>query len=303
MPEFSNYYTNKNEHISKILSEKIIDSNALKKACWGGIPPRYRAKCWRIFLRTANFNNETYQFCLEQKKEKYDQELKKCKIDKRIQHQIEIDVHRIESRDKIINNIDYTGIFVNVLSLYAFQRPAVGYVQGMSDILIPFLYTFVSEDECTLFLESSVFYCFARFIDNLQDNYIDFQKGIIRSIKKMKGILEIIEPGLIKHMNRIGLEMHMFAFRWFNCFFVREFDVENILIIFDTLFASKNENYTIFARYFAITLIVSMKNEIMQGDLSDDLLYIQGIGKQRYSLKEIQILLSTSYVNQSIFNE
>ena len=54
-------------------------------------------------------------------------------------HQICIDVLRIPLKYRIINNVDYSYIYVNVLVLIAYRRPYLGYVQGMSDILIPFV--------------------------------------------------------------------------------------------------------------------------------------------------------------------
>ncbi|KAM0676423.1 GTPase-activating protein [Gurleya vavrai] len=299
----SQYFSKKSDSLSKILSEPVIDLYKLKKACWGGIPSNHRAKCWRIFLRTVNLTNESYFTSIKHKNEKYESKIKNFKIDNKIKHQIEIDIFRIDNSYKIIENTDYTKMYINILSLYASLRPAVGYVQGMSDILIPFVFTFVNDKDNNKYAESSIFYCFSRFIDNLQENYIDFQKGIIKNIKKMKGVIEVVEPGLMRHMNLIGLDFHMFAFRWFNCFFVREFDKENVFIVFDTLFASRNENFAVFARFFAATLLCSFKNEIIGNDLSSNLLFIQSIDKKEFSVKDLQILLSTAYVNQCIFHE
>lgn len=318
MANLISQYEKRHDTIKENLAKKVIDVTSLKKSCWGGIPNKLRPKCWRIFLRTVNLKSDNYEMCINNKQTKYSALLSEMKISKKISHQIEIDVLRIDTKNKIFDNVDYSQLYIKTLSLYAYQRPAVGYVQGMSDILIPFVFVFVSEKENTksddmnllnnnvgndAYLESSVFFCFSRFIDRLQDNYIDFQEGIIKNIEKMRCILEIMEPDLMKYMNQIGFELHMFAFRWFNCFFTREFDIDNVLVIFDTLFSSQNENFALFARYFAITLLVSHKNKIMKTDLSTNLLYIQSIDQIKMSLKDVQILLSSAYVNQSIFNE
>ncbi|EJW04597.1 hypothetical protein EDEG_01181 [Edhazardia aedis USNM 41457] len=300
-------YSKENE-LQKILSSNIINIDLLKKLTWGGIPEKYRAKCWRVFLGLSNLNNDTYENSLKEKNDKYHAMLLDLNICKQTKHQIDIDIVRLESKQRIMpDGSDISNIFINILSLYATQRPAVGYIQGMADILAVFLYVFYTDKGYEAYAESSAFFGFSKFVDNLQDNYANCQSGIKRSMKYMNGIVENIEPKLIRHMMNVGLEIHMFAFRWLNCFYTREFDAESVFIIFDTMFSTKNrdlnrQDFATFGLFIGVSLLMSLKDDIMKSDLCGCMQILQATGR-KLDQKALQIILARAYIHENYFGK
>lgn len=305
----NNYLEQKEEVLDKILSNSFVDLKQLKDACWGGIPGKYRGKCWRIFLRTVGLSNATYQDNIETKRNDYLERKNNVKLDYRIVQQIELDVMRIEKDKKVFDGIDYSQMLINILKVYAHERTVVSYIQGMSDILATFLVVFIEEDLSHIdadlrddTVESSSYFCFARLVDNIQDNYIDFQKSVFKMMKKLREIVEILEPSIIRHFLRVNLEIHMFAFRWFNCCFIREFDTESALFILDSMFSSSFITFHDFMLFFGVTLLISFKEDILSKDFGHCLMFLQDIQSSHINLKELQILLSKSHVNYNIFH-
>ncbi|TBU06352.1 Rab-GTPase-TBC domain-containing protein [Hamiltosporidium tvaerminnensis] len=334
-----NYLENKKKKFDFIFANKIINKEEIQRLSWGGIPNEYRGILWRLLLETSTLNLNLYKNTLENKRDKYFYEFlqteksmefcvsgfskinsnedkkmenlifnfKNCnfKISGRSKRQIEIDVQRISDEQKIYSKIDLSYIFKNILSLTAQRKPAVGYVQGMADILVPFIHTFATETSPIdlQITESSSYFCFTRFLEEIQENFIDLQPGITKSIEEFKNALEAIDPELFLYLQNINLQSDLFVFRWFNCFFLREFVLKDSLIIFDTLFSYKNINFKQFSIFFGISLLCFFRNEIFGKDFCDTLLFLQNINQKKWKLSEIHVLLSTTYVNQHIYNK
>ncbi|KAK8973194.1 hypothetical protein V6N11_037794 [Hibiscus sabdariffa] len=94
-----------------------------------------------------------------------------------------------------------------ILYTWAIRHPASRYVQGINDLVTPFLVVFLSE-----YLKGSI------------DNHYTFaQPGIQRLVFKPKELVRRIDEPVSRHMEDQGLEYLQFAFRWFNCLLIREF--------------------------------------------------------------------------------
>ncbi|KAL0263946.1 UNVERIFIED_CONTAM: hypothetical protein PYX00_010809 [Menopon gallinae] len=124
------------------------------------------------------------------------------KLCKKHSHQIDIDVKRLSSRYKTFLNADISFLFHNILSVFAFRRPAIGYVQGMADILSLFIQVFCTEDTDTA--ESSSFYAFSKFIDIVQVNFIEGQPGIRHSILSLEKAVARSDPELFGKLESAG---------------------------------------------------------------------------------------------------
>lgn len=303
------YHDQKQEILTSILSQNFVNLKQLRETCWGGVPKEFRGKCWRILLRTAGLTKSLYEDNIENKRIDYLERKNSVKVDSRIQHQIELDVIRIENDKKIFDGIDYSQMLVDILKVYAHERTVVSYVQGFSDILATFLIVFINEknevnDEILRneIIESSSYFCFARLVDNIQDNYIDFQKSVFKMMKKFREIVEILEPNIIRHFLRINLEIYMFAFRWFNCCFMREFNTDNILVILDSMFSSSYIPYHDFMLFFGVTFLIYFKDLVLDKDFGECLIFLQDIKSNEMEMKTLQILLSKSSVNYNIFH-
>lgn len=288
--------TNQNAHIfAEILTKQVIDIETLKKNSFCGIPAAHRPKTYLVLLNIVNLINSQYEATLTYKNEEY----KKIPtiIDIKIQSQIALDVQRIEPQKKIIVNRDYSSMMITILLKYACERPSVGYVQGMSDILCVFISIFCNEE----YVESNVFYCFSRFMDNIQSNYVNFQRNIFKLMERMQMVVEILEPALKRHLSNLNLEVHFFAFRWFNCVFVREFRMEVVLLLMDSI-VSTNIKYNDFMVFFGASFLISMKQSIIDNDFTDVMHKLQEVNRD-ISLKEMKLLLAKAFVNYNIFNE
>lgn len=104
-------------------------------------------------------------------------------------------------------------------------------------------------------VEADSFWCLSRLLDGIQDNYIQAQPGIQRSVRRMADLVARIDgrhgrcalivaqtykpsAPLSAHLESQNVEFMQFAFRWMNCLLMREISVKNTIRMWDTYLVS-----------------------------------------------------------------
>ena len=94
------------------------------------------------------------------------------------------------------------------MSFRAIRHPASGYVQGINDLVTPFLVVFLSEyldgsvdswsvsdlstDQIST-VEADCYWCLSKLLDGMQDHYTFAQPGIQRLVFKLKELVRRID--------------------------------------------------------------------------------------------------------------
>jgi TBC1 domain family member 2 len=208
-------------------------------------------------------------------------------ISEKVKYQIEIDIKRLDIKCRVLNGVDISRMYHNILSLIAQRRPSLGYVQGMADILAPFVILFVDEESSIA--ESSAYYCYARLMDRIQHNIISMQSELIH---RFTLAVETADPGFYNHLRSSSIEVHMFAFRWFSCFFTREFRFPVLFKILDSLFMSEDINGSLLS--LALALLMNFKAVLAANDFSSNILFLQNLGDREWEEAEVDMLLSAA---------
>ncbi|SBT39962.1 TBC domain protein, putative [Plasmodium ovale wallikeri] len=181
-----------------ILNSPIIDINELRNILWGGIPDEMtfsvREKCWKLALGYLPLNREETEKVLKKKRDEYEnlkkQYYKKNKMSEdelKILRQIKVDIPRTKSCYNIFCNRKIQELSEHVLFIYSVRHPACGYVQGINDMITPFLIVFLrpiilkkeitSEDIDNITddklknVESDLYFCLSKLLEQIQDNY------------------------------------------------------------------------------------------------------------------------------------
>ncbi|XP_020597746.1 TBC1 domain family member 22B-like, partial [Phalaenopsis equestris] len=134
----------------------------------------------------------------------------------------------------------------------AIRHPASGYVQGINDLVTPFLVVFLEEHldgnmeswdishlspQTISNIEADCYWCLSKLLDGMQDHYTFAQPGIQRLVFKLKELVRRIDEPVSRHMDEQGLEFLQFAFRWFNCLLIREIPFHLVTRLWDTYLA------------------------------------------------------------------
>ena len=101
----------------------------------------------------------------------------------------------------------------------------------------------------------------------------DLQNNLnIRCTMIVNEKLKSIDYELYQHFKKIGLNCSIFLQRWLKCIFNREFELDEILVIWDAIFATqetKAKYGLIFIDYLTISMIIRIRSELLQYDQNE----------------------------------
>jgi hypothetical protein len=256
----------------RLFSGDLIDLPALAKVSWTGIPSLHRAECWRLLLdyvppnrnrRWEVLNARRSEYQLNLKQLYYQEEKDRGDSEQAILHQIRQDLPRTCPELVFFKDPRIQLSLERILFIFAIRHPATAYVQGMNDLLTVFFFVFFREkfpsidlsnpvqeySKSTSFpaerlsacqvqdflnIESDSYWCLSFLIESIQENYTFAQPGIQRMLFRLEEILKLISPKLAKHLEREGVQLMDFAFRWINCLLMREISFDSAIRLFDT---------------------------------------------------------------------
>lgn len=241
---------------------------------FGGVHPDIRADVWPFLLKRF-----AYKSTFEERKEivrrdciKY-KELDQRRLNmsaeeadafwKKIQCTVEKDAPRTDRNNPFFAGDQNENVLImkRILLNYAFHNPAVGYTQGMSDLLAPLL--IVLRDE------SEAFWCFeglmerTLFISSPKDCDMDQNLTLLREL------LRIMDAKFYAHLKSLpdGLEL-LFTHRWLLLCFKREFPEAAALKIWESAWSQYQTDY--FHLFVCLAVISIYGQEVIEQDMKAD---------------------------------
>ena len=122
-------------------------------------------------------------------------------------------------------------------------------------------------------IEADVFWCLSKLIDDVQDNYTDMQPGVHKIINKMKKLIEQADPDVLKYLDSLDINFMDFAYRWVSCYLTREFDIYQIVRLWDT-YLSEEDGFSQFHCYVVSALFLQFSKNLKEMSFQDALLYL-----------------------------
>ncbi|KAJ3359200.1 GTPase-activating protein [Allomyces javanicus] len=304
--------------VRAVLEAPTVDMANLKKLCWAGIPTEFRALCWQLLMGYLPPTADRRDATLARKRKEYADTVEQNfgteePADKALMHQIHIDVLRtlpspLYGHERIQRALE------RVLYCWAIRHPASGYVQGINDLLTPFVSVFLgphldakytnvdtlSEDTLAN-AEADAFWCLTKLIDGIQDNYTFAQPGIQKQVARLKDLVGRIDAPLAAHLAQEGIEFIQFAFRWMNCLLMREVKHPITIRMWDT-YLSEDGDLNDFHVYVCAAFLVKWSKELRTMSFPDIMLFLQSPPTAEWGDKETELLLSEAFMWKSLFH-
>lgn len=300
-----------------ILSRRIIDPKLFRQLCYTGIPMKHRLISYMVLLDVVGLDTSKFKSILGAKALKYQRYLLRAleshnpgssssegasrvsiqaatpHVGPDLEHQIQIDVVRINATYRWFHGSDYSQVFYNVLKITACKRPYIGYAQGMADIVVPILYLhFIQGEEYAgidmLTIQSAVYSCFSSLVSRIQTDIFQLQEHLLERLGK---VLLAADPVLLEHLHNMGLELHMVCFRWFSCLFIREFSIMSWYRIFDSMLCSEIGDFSVF---FAAALLIWHREYILTSEFAEIITRMQSLQDSDMSPENIESLIGTA---------
>jgi hypothetical protein len=99
------------------------------------------------------------------------------------------------------------------------------------------------------------------------------QPGVHKIINKMKKLIEQADPDVLKYLDSLDINFMDFAYRWVSCYLTREFDIYQIVRLWDT-YLSEEDGFSQFHCYVVSALFLQFSKNIKEMSFQDALLYL-----------------------------
>ncbi|KAG7622138.1 Rab-GTPase-TBC domain superfamily [Arabidopsis suecica] len=119
----------------------------------------------------------------------------------------------------------------DILSIYTWLNPDIGYVQGMNDICSPMI--ILLEDE------ADAFWCFERAMRRLRENFrtTATSMGVQTQLGMLSQVIKTVDPRLHQHLEDLDGGEYLFAIRMLMVLFRREFSFLDALYLWELMWA------------------------------------------------------------------
>lgn len=310
---------------TKELSGPTVILDTLRELAWSGIPPYMRPTIWRLLLGYASPNSDRREGVLRRKRLEYldcvaqfydipDTERPDDEIN--MLRQISVDCPRTVPDVTFFQHGQVQKSLERILYTWAIRHPASGYVQGINDLVTPFLVVFLSEyleggvenwsildltpDKISN-VEADCYWCLSKLLDGMQDHYTFAQPGIQRLVFKLKELVRRIDEPVSRHMEEQGLEFLQFAFRWFNCLLIREIPFHLVTRLWDTYLA-EGDALPEFLVYIFASFLLTWSDKLQTLEFQEMVMFLQHLPTQNWTHQELEMVLSRAYMWHTMFN-
>jgi hypothetical protein len=240
--------------------------------------------------------------------------------------QIRKDVPRTVGGVAMLQDARTQLLLERVLYLWAIRHPASGYVQGMNDILLPFLFCVVADrldtdadvgrlvqldaaawrtvrgtvadadwDE----MEADTYWLLTAFLSIVQGNFTFTQSGTHTLTEKLEVVVRLVDPALSAHLRAVGVKFAEFAFRWMNCFMVRELPYAAAVRLFDT-YCAEDQAFASFHVYVCAVYLGRLAPRLKAADDMADVIPLLH-APSAMTEEEVAELTSQAYLLQQLY--
>ncbi|KAG1328284.1 TBC1 domain family member 22B [Cocos nucifera] len=309
----------------KELSRPAVILEKLRELAWSGVPPYMRPDVWRLLLGYAPPNSDRREGVLTRKRLEYvdcvsqyydipDTERSDDEIS--MLRQIAVDCPRTVPDVPFFQHVQIQKSLERILYTWAIRHPASGYVQGINDLVTPFLIVFLSEhldggmESWSISdlsphkiseVEADCYWCLSKLLDGMQDHYTFAQPGIQRLVFRLKELVRRIDEPVSRCMEEQGLEFLQFAFRWFNCLLIREIPFHLVTRLWDTYLA-EGDALPEFLVYISASFLLTWSDKLQKLDFQEMVMFLQHLPTKYWTHHELEMVLSRAYMWHAMFN-
>lgn len=176
-------------------------------------------------------------------------------------------------------NETHSDVLTRILFTYSSIIQDVSYHQGMNEILAPIYYSFSYDklylEEKEEDIEADSFWSFYFLLHGIKNNFEEDQEGLFYKSEILNECLKIVDENIYNKLIEKNVKCEFFCLRWFIVLFGQDFDMGDVLRIWDFVFSCENKNELLF--YVCLSVIKLREDTIINGEMNDILQGFQNL--------------------------
>lgn len=168
-----------------------------------------------------------------------------------------------------------------ILFVYAKLNPGIRYVQGMNEIVAPIFFLLAGEaadggrageptEQRLADAEADAFFCFTNLMAETRDAFCQpldgSDVGVKSTIGALAALLAVADPALHAHLAALGVSPQFYSFRWLTLLCSQEFDLPDVLRIWDSFFA--DERRFRFVLFWCLAMLTHVRERLLDADFA-----------------------------------
>ncbi|EDL34687.1 TBC1 domain family, member 16, isoform CRA_c, partial [Mus musculus] len=255
---------------------QVEEEYKLRQAIFfGGIDVSIRGEVWPFLLHyySHESTSEEREALRSQKRKEYaaiqQKRLSMTPEEQRafwrnVQFTVDKDVVRTDRNNQFFRGEDNPNVesMRRILLNYAVYNPAIGYSQGMSDLVAPILAEVLDE--------SDTFWCFVGLMQNTIFVSSPRDEDMERQLLYLRELLRLTHQRFYQHLVSLGedgLQM-LFCHRWLLLCFKREFPEAEALRIWEACWAHYQTDY--FHLFICVAIVAIYGDDVIEQQLATD---------------------------------
>ena len=167
----------------------------------------------------------------------------------------------------------------------------------MNEILAPIYYTFSYDklylEENEEDIEADSFWSFYFLLNGIKNNFEENQEGLFYKSEILSECVKIVDEDVYNKLLEKNIKCEFFCLRWFVVLFGQDFDMGDVIRIWDFVFSNENKNYLLF--YVCLAVINLRRNVIINGEMNE---ILQGFQNLRDLMCDDVIFLAVDIRNK-----
>ncbi|GIL47609.1 hypothetical protein Vafri_4393 [Volvox africanus] len=310
----------------RLLQEAVVDLDALRELSWSGVPLALRPQVWRLLCGYLPPARSRQAQTLERRRREYADMVpeyydipheERSEDEIAAYRQVLVDVPRTAPSVPFFHEPIIQESLQRLLYIWGIRHPASGYVQGMNDLVTPFLAVFLSEhmqgpmeswsadmlnQTIMLAVEADCYWCLCKLVEGIQDHYTYAQPGIQRSVFRIKELVRRCESDVSDHLEAEAVDFIQFALRWVNCLLVRELPFCLAIRLWDTYLA-EGTGFSEFLIYLSAAFLLSWKERLRLLEFQDLILFLQRLPTADWTEAQLERVLSEAFILRSSYSD
>ena len=191
----------------------------------------------------------------------------------------------------------HADVLKRILFIYTYFCPDISYHQGMNELLAPIYYCYSYDktytDETEENIEADSFWSFNYLMSKVSQSFVSANdKGLeIKSFIFQK-CLEYVDNEIYQSLQRLNIRNEYYCYKWFILLFSQEFEINDLLKLWDLVFSHEDKYYYIV--YIGIAILILKKDIIVNGEMVEVIQALQNF--QDINVEEL--IKKTKEINQ-----
>ena len=192
----------------------------------------------------------------------------------------------------------HADVLKRILFIYTVFCPDISYHQGMNELLAPIYYcysydkTYTEETEENI--EADSFWCFHYLMSKVSQSFVSANdKGLeIKSFIFQK-CLEYVDDEIYNHLQNLNIRNEYYCYKWFILLFSQEFEINDLLKLWDLIFSHEDKYY--YVVYIGLAILTMKKDIIMNGEMVDVMQCLQNF----QDLNVVELIKKAKEINKN----